>query len=381
MKELFRYVFVALLFGMMSVAAFAQANDEPKQVAVFVFCDESVTTPVNAMRAKLTSTLVNEVGDSYQVVDRTAEILSALKSEYNYQGSGLVRDDQLVSIGEHLGAYYLCVVSVTYYSDFNQYTFECKLVNIETRRIEKQSMYPDDEDTMVSSLSPQMQYKVGSALSKMFKMGSASSPSGHGSSSDYPYVDLGLSVKWATCNLGASRPEEYGDYYAWGETATKTNYDWGTYKWCKGAYNKLTKYCPSDKSSRWAAGHGSPDGKTSLDLSDDVAHIKLGGKWRMPSDVEWTELRERCKWTWTSTNGVPGYQVAGPNGNSIFLPAAGIRYETNLKFAGSSGYYWSSSLGTDYPLYAWLVGFISDDRVGRGSYFRSYGFSVRPVTE
>ena len=377
MKDVFRYVFVALLFGMMSVAAFAQANDEPKQVAVFVFCDESVTTPVNAMRAKLTSTLVNEVGDSYQVVDRTAEILSALKSEYNYQGSGLVRDDQLVSIGEHLGAYYLCVVSVTYYSDFNQYTFECKLVNIETRRIEKQSMYPDDEDTMVSSLSPQMQYKVGSALSKMFKMGSASSPSGHGSSSDYPYVDLGLSVKWATCNLGASRPEEYGDYYAWGETSTKADYSWNTYKFRTigdSYYNvKFFKY--NTDSSR-----GRIDNKTVLEPEDDVAHLKLGGSWRIPTDAEWTELLECCNWTWTSTNGVYGYKVTGPNGNSIFLPAAGYRNATNLNYAGSDGGYWSSSLYTDFPYRACGVYFDSDGV--SGSYnSRCNGRSVRPVSE
>ena len=377
MKELFRYVFVALLFGMMSVVGFAQTNDEAKQVAVFVFCDESVTTPVNAMRAKLTSTLVNEVGDSYQVVDRTAEILSALKSEYNYQGSGLVRDDQLVSIGEHLGAYYLCVVSVTYYSDFNQYTFECKLVNIETRRIEKQSMYPDDEDTMVSSLSPQMQYKVGSALSKMFKMGSASSPSGHGSSSDYPYVDLGLSVKWAPCNLGATKPEEYGDYYSWGETVTKTDYSWNTYKFRTIGDNygnvKFFKY-NTDSSL------GRIDNKTVLEPEDDVAHLKLGGSWRIPTDAEWTELRECCNWTWTSTNGVNGYKVTGPNGNSIFLSAAGCRYDTDIYDAGSNGYYWSSSLYADSPRDAWYVD-IRSGYVNRYNGRRCYGRSVRPVSE
>ena len=204
-----------------------------------------------------------------------------------------------------------------------------------------------------------------------------SSPSGN--INGHGYVDLGLSVKWASCNLGASSPEEYGDYYAWGETETKTNYEWSTYKWCKGDYNKLTKYCPSDESGYWA-GYGSPDGKTRLDLSDDVAHIKLGGKWRIPTDEEWTELRERCKWTWTSTNSVNGYTVTGPSGNSIFLPAAGYRYGTLLYDAGSYGLYWSSSLNRGSPDYAWRVRFYSGNDYryyGR----RYYGHSVRPVTE
>ena len=190
-------------------------------------------------------------------------------------------------------------------------------------------------------------------------------------------VDLGLSVKWATCNLGAASPEEYGEYYAWGETETKTDYDWGTYKWCKGAYNKLTKYCPSDESGFWA-GYGSPDGKTSLDLSDDVAHIKLGGKWRMPTDAEWTELRERCKWTLTRTNSAYGCKVTGPNGNSIFLPAACYRDGTLLIGAGSNGYYWSSSLGTvnhaRYVDFNTIIDYMDYDN-------RCYGLSVRPVSE
>ena len=195
-------------------------------------------------------------------------------------------------------------------------------------------------------------------------------------------VDMGLSVKWATCNIGASKPEEYGDYYAWGETETKSNYSWQKYKWANGASNKLTKYCPANKTDYWD-GTGSPDGKTVLDPEDDVAHVKLGGKWRMPTDAEWKALcsSDNCTWTWTAQNGVKGYLVTSKkNGNSIFFPAAGYRNVVYLRYTGSYGYYWSSSLGTGDPVSAWLVDYDSDD-VYRVNFDRCYGLSVRPVLE
>ena len=159
----------------------------------------------------------------------------------------------------------------------------------------------------------------------------------------HEYVDLGLpsGVKWATCNVGASSPEDYGDYYAWGETETKSNYDWSTYKWCKGSDYTMTKYCTNSS-------YGTVDNKKVLDPEDDVAHVKWGGSWRMPTDAELTELREKCTWTWTTQSGIRGYKVTSKsNGKSIFLPAAGYRVDSLLYSAGSGGYYWSSSLG-DY---------------------------------
>ena len=185
------------------------------------------------------------------------------------------------------------------------------------------------------------------------------------------YVDLGLSVKWATCNVGATSPEEYGDYYAWGETEPKTTYTWATYKWCNGSESTLTKYNTS--SSR-----GTVDNKTVLDPEDDAAAVNWGGAWRMPTDAEWTELRENCTWTWTTKNGVNGYEVKGTNGNSIFLPAAGYRYGGFLYDAGSDGSYWSSSLYTDGPSRALDVD-IRSDGVYRNDYLRFCGQSVRPV--
>ncbi len=194
-----------------------------------------------------------------------------------------------------------------------------------------------------------------------------------GSENGYEYVDLGLSVKWATCNVGATKPEEYGDYFAWGETEPKSTYDWSTYKYCNGSYNTLTKYNNSSS-------YGTVDNKTTLDLIDDAARANWGGSWRMPTKAEQDELRNNCTWTWTTQNGVNGYKVTGTNGNSIFLPAAGDRYDRSLGDAGSIGYYWSSSLDTGSPYNAWSVDFYSG-YVGRYDYSRSYGFSVRPVCQ
>ena len=189
----------------------------------------------------------------------------------------------------------------------------------------------------------------------------------------HEYVDLGLSVKWATCNVGASSPEEYGDYFAWGEVEPKKVYDWNTYKWCNGSEYSLTKYCTNSS-------YGTVDNKTTLELSDDAARANWGGSWRMPTREEQDELRQQCTWTWTTQNGVNGYKVTGTNGNSIFLPAAGDRYDRSLGDAGCIGYYWSSSLGTGRPYNAWSVDLYSD-YVDRYGYNRSYGFSVRPVCQ
>ena len=190
-------------------------------------------------------------------------------------------------------------------------------------------------------------------------------------------VDLGLSVKWANMNVGAISPEDYGDYFAWGETTTKETYNWSTYKWCNGSYDTQTKY--NNNSS-----YGTVDNKTTLDLSDDAARANWGGSWRMPTDAEMTELLTNCTWTWTTQNGVNGYKVtskkSGYTSNSIFLPAAGCRDYSSLYGAGSRGDYWSSSLNTDDPYYAYELNFYSD-YVYSFINFRDYGLSVRPVCQ
>ena len=193
-------------------------------------------------------------------------------------------------------------------------------------------------------------------------------------------VDLGLSVKWATCNVGADTPEGYGNYFAWGETNPKSNSAWSTYKWCNGTYKTMTKYCINSSYGY----NGFTDNKTVLDAEDDAAHVNWGGSWRMPTNAEWTELRNNCTWTWTTQNGVNGYRVTsnktGYTDKSIFLPAAGGRFDTSLSNVGACGYYWSSSLYTDYPYSAWFVDF-SSNGVSRHNCSRYCGVSVRPVSE
>lgn len=198
----------------------------------------------------------------------------------------------------------------------------------------------------------------------------------NGSENGYQYIELGLSVRWATYNVGATKPEEYGDYYAWGEIETKTDYSWSTYKWSyNGSADTQTKYNINSS-------YGTVDNKTTLDPEDDVAHVKWGGNWRMPTMAEQDELRDNCTWTWTTLNGVNGYLVTsnktGYTDRSIFLPAAGYRDDTYIYSVGYDGIYWSSSLYTGYPRYAWYIGFDSDS-VSWYYYYRFRGLSVRPV--
>ena len=198
------------------------------------------------------------------------------------------------------------------------------------------------------------------------------------SNNTHEYVDLGLSVKWATCNVGATTPEEYGDYFAWGETQPKSTYNWSTYKYCNGSETSLTKYCTNSS-------YGTVDNKTTLEAADDAARANWGGSWRMPTDAELTELREQCTWTWTTQNGVYGYKVtskkSGYTNKSIFLPAAGGRYVSSLSSAGSNGFFWSSSLNAaGGPISAYYLDFFSSG-VDWGLSSRHAGFSVRPVCQ
>ena len=162
---------------------------------------------------------------------------------------------------------------------------------------------------------------------------------GNGSSqSDPGYVDLGLpsGTLWATCNVGAESPEQYGDYFAWGETQPKDVYSWENYQWCNGTEYSLTKYNNSSD-------YGHVDKKMELDPDDDAAYVNQGPSWRMPSLEQIQELCNCCTWKWFQLNGVNGQLVTGPNGKSIFLPAAGGR-SSQLYNTGVSSYYWTRTL-------------------------------------
>lgn len=188
-------------------------------------------------------------------------------------------------------------------------------------------------------------------------------------------VDLGLSISWASCNVGAFSPEEYGGYFAWGETEEKACYNWSTYfDSVNGNRESFKKYYKGGD-------------KTVLDLEDDVANVEWGGSWRIPTDKEWQELMDNCSWEWMDNEAnstVSGWLVTGPNNNTIFLPAADSRYNTEGPVVGGHGLYWSSSLTledfSDYSEYVWCLYFDSS------SFTRFYsnrdgGNSVRPVCD
>lgn len=197
------------------------------------------------------------------------------------------------------------------------------------------------------------------------------------------YVDLDLpsGTLWATCNVGASSPEESGDYFAWGETTPKDDYGWSTYKWCKGSSSTMTKYCTNKNS-------GTVDKKAVLEPEDDAATANWGSEWQTPS-LE--QLQELCNdsyttTTWTTQNGVNGCKItSNSNGNSIFLPAAGYRNDTRFFHAGGFGFYWSRSLRPEDG-YTTTDSRSADgldfdaDGIYRSSYCRRYyGQSIRPV--
>lgn len=193
----------------------------------------------------------------------------------------------------------------------------------------------------------------------------------------YEWVDLGLpsGTKWATTNVGASSPSDYGNYYAWGETCPKNCYDWESLMYCTDAtpgHYKLSKYVMDSK-------YGIVDGKKELDTCDDVAYVNWGSGWRMPSLDQMEELKEKCNWTWTTMGGHDGYKVVGPNGSSLFLPAAGYRTgRSSEEDVGWCGYYWLRTLFGDiqYLAYSLKISSFDSSTLYNG---RVQGLTVRPV--
>ena len=182
-------------------------------------------------------------------------------------------------------------------------------------------------------------------------------------------VDLGLSVKWANMNVGATRETGFGTYFAWGEVKPKAYYSWGTYAWSKANTQFLTKYSTTDRQTRLVA-------------SDDAARANWGGEWRMPTVEECEELTDpdKCIWKWTTKDGVNGYQVTGKKtGNSIFLPITGFRFYGEVQFRPVYGFYWTSSLSTANHNKAWCLEFnITDVMVHEGK-LSSNRFSGRTI--
>ena len=190
---------------------------------------------------------------------------------------------------------------------------------------------------------------------------------------EHEWVDLGLpsGTLWATCNLGATSPEEYGDYFAWGEVEPKEVYDWSTYKWCNGADSTLTKYCIDGAC-------GIVDNKTVLDPEDDAAYVNWGPSWRMPTMEQLLELKNICTTQRLEINGVMGALITGPNGNTVFFPLAGQINGSEYERVGNYGYFWSTDIFSDDSNVARYIYF-------NGAYFtawnryRYFGFTIRAV--
>ena len=200
----------------------------------------------------------------------------------------------------------------------------------------------------------------------------------------HQYVDLDLpsGTLWATCNIGATKPEETGDLYAWGETETKTEYTWATYKWCDGdvcnlANPNLTKYCDR-------GGYGMLDGKITLELDDDVAHVKWGGNWHMPTQEQFQELIDNCTVEWIKMdNSIRAYLFTAANGKTLLMPAAGELNEST--YSSNSFEYWSSDLyiaglpANNHCTNALVMRYRGNNQPEISGYLRYKGYAVRPV--
>lgn len=185
-------------------------------------------------------------------------------------------------------------------------------------------------------------------------------------------IDLGLSVKWANCNMGANKPEEYGNHYAWNEVIPKNIYNWDTYKWYKRNKKTSIKYNINNN-------YNIINNKIVFNSKDNNAYVNLNNIWRIPTKNEWEELFENCTCTWTIRNDIKGYEITSKiNSNFIFLPTAGYHQDSNLYDMGISGHYWSSLPNIDDLNCAWTI-YFNSNYISKGTVFYFYGLSVRPV--
>ena len=199
-----------------------------------------------------------------------------------------------------------------------------------------------------------------------------------GNAGNVEWVDLGLpsGLLWANCNLGATSPEEYGNYYAWGETRPKEVYSWSAYKYCTvdadGGLLTLTKY-------NFSADYGTPDSLFTLEAMDDAATAAFGSGARMPTSADWEELIRNTTVQWDTVNGIGGRTFTADNGNSIFLPAAGYHKDTSMELVGKSGGYWASTLSSYNPCMPEYVQFGKNGLNVLFGALRKSGQSVRAV--
>lgn len=345
----------ALLLGFAFSSAMAQEAAPKKKVAVYMTGSDVDSSIKKVIGSKIVSAVTNTSG--FAAVERTSDFLAALSKEQDYQASGEVRDSQIAKLGQRFGVRFVIVADVN--EVFDEYFIDARLINVETGLVERTADVTGEMNS-AQQVVRMAQTLAADLLKGMGSQNRAQAQSGGNTIrvNGREAVDLGLSVKWATCNVGASSPEQYGGYYAWGETNTKYSYD---------ENNSTTE--------RRSIGN-------ICGTSYDVARATWGGTWRLPSRIEMQELVDLCQWTRTSQGGHNGYKVTGPNGNSIFLPAAGKREGTMLLNEGTNGFYWIGMPLEDDSLnfYAYIFIFTTES-LNLGGTFRCFGQSVRPVTD
>lgn len=353
MKTLIK-IWLILLTCIISAFAVSSQETVKKKVAVYVSGSEVESSIRKVLGAKLV-TAITSSGD-FAAVERTSEFLAALTKENDYQMSGEVRDSQIAKLGQKFGVKYVVVADVS--EAFEELFIAARLINVETGLVEKAYDVNGPAESMqqLITLSKDVAGGLLRGLSGNMKNSGLTGSSG-GNLNGHDYVDLGLpsGLKWATCNIGASSPSAYGSYFAWGETYTKGDYSESTSR----TYNRTF-------------------GDISGNVEFDPARAIWGGSWRLPTKSEFEELLNCCSWTFITMGSSNGYKVIGPNGNYIFLPAAGCRYSSSLSNAGSDGSCWSSA--PDGSQYAYGLYFNSGNR-GVYSNYREYGQSVRAVSE
>ncbi len=353
MRLKLRLLFAILLLLGINIGASADEVVK-KKVAVYVSGEDMDASIRKVLGAKLVSAITSS--GQFAAVERTAEFLSAMSKENNYQVSGEVRDNQIAKLGQKFGVKYVVVADVS--EAFDELFVDARLINVETGLVEKAFDANGPAETMQQLIKLSKEVAGGLLNGLSGNTGRTGSRSTGSNLNGHEYVDLGLpsGLKWATCNIGASRPEDNGSYFAWGETYTKGEYTKSNSK----TYNRT---------------YGDIGGNAEF----DAARANWGGSWRLPTKSEFEELLNNCTWAFVTMGSHNGYKVIGPNGNYIFLPASGFRLGSSFYGIGSFGYYWSSAPSGSQCAY--YFGFSSSIRSMYDDGRCYHGRSVRAVSE
>ena len=357
-KYLLTFVMALMVFVMP-----CQAQNQKLKLAVYATGNVDGLLK-NIAQNNASTELVN--GGRYQIIERSTEFLRIVSTEHDYQRSGAVDDGQIADLGKQYGADCVCVVDITH---IDKYMYVAtRMIDVVAATSQRAGdaentnyMSPADLRKCVTDAVKKMEGKSsGNTQNVSYNNGNNTNESKPVNNiiNGHEYVDLGLSVKWATCNVGANSPEEYGNYYAWGETTTKYDYS-------------------SSNSKTYGKSINDIKGNSQY----DAARANWGGDWRMPTKEEMRELIDNCTWIWTTQNGVNGFKVTSEvNRNYIFLPAAGYRSGSSLYDAGSRSCYWNSTPHESISGRAYFL-YFSDDFRRMSYYSRYFGQSVRPVLE